>query len=75
MNGAKLAISIDHDLCIGNATCEMAAPKAFELNAEGQSVVVDPEAEPLEALLDAVALCPVNAVIVVDVESGERLEP
>jgi ferredoxin len=71
----RIAVSVDHDLCIGSATCVSTAPNAFALGETGQSVVIDPEAEALETLMDAVSLCPTSAVIVIDVETGEQLEP
>jgi ferredoxin len=71
----KLTVRVEHDLCIGNAMCRLAAPKAFVADAEGQSVVADPEAESFESLMDAVASCPTGAVVVEDAETGEVLEP
>ena len=38
----KLSISVDHNLCVGNAMCETIATKAFVLNDDRQSEVADP---------------------------------
>lgn len=71
----KPRVTVDHDLCIGNAMCRAAAPRAFVEDSEGQSVVANPEQETLAALLEAVASCPTGAVVVEDAETGEILEP
>jgi len=71
----NITVQIDRDLCIGNAMCRAAAPKAFIADSDGQSTVADPAAESLENLMEAVASCPVGAVVVRDGETGEMLEP
>lgn len=71
----KLKVTVDPALCIGNAMCRAAAPRAFVEDSEGQSVVAHPEEESLEALMEAVASCPTGAVVVEDAETGEILEP
>jgi ferredoxin len=51
------------------------APSRFELDdAEGRSHPVDPEIEPDDTVLDAVASCPMEAISVIDVETGEPVE-
>ena len=71
----KLRISVDHNLCVGNAMCETYAPKVFVLNDDRQSEAVDPEADTEENILEAAENCPVSAITVVDAETGERLFP
>ena len=44
----KLRISVDLDLCVGNAMCETFAPKVFVLNDDRQSQVADAEADTVE---------------------------
>lgn len=72
---SKLVVLVDHDLCIGNAMCRDAAPRAFVADANGQSVVADPDAESLESLMEAVGSCPTGAITVTDTETGASLEP
>ena len=43
----KLKITVDKNLCVSNATCIAFAPNTFELDANGQSEPVNPEAPPL----------------------------
>ena len=71
----KLRISVDHNLCVGNAMCETYAPKVFVLNDDRQSEAVDPEADTEGNILEAAENCPVSAITVVDAETGEKLFP
>ena len=71
----KLRISVDLNLCVGNAMCETFAPKVFVLNDDRQSQVADPEADTVENILEAAENCPVSAITVVDEETGETLFP
>jgi ferredoxin len=70
-----LRIRIDRDLCVGFGDCVEAAPGVFELDGEEIAVFVS-EAGTLtrEALIDACASCPVDALMAVD-EEGEQLAP
>lgn len=71
----KLRITVDHNVCVGNAMCENFAPNTFELNEERQSVVKNPEGDPEELILEAAENCPVSAILVEDAETGETLFP
>ena len=71
----KLSISVDHNLCVGNAMCETIATKVFVLNDDRQSEVADPEADTEENILEAAESCPVSAIRVVDADTGETLFP
>ena len=54
----KLKITVDHDVCVGNAMCETFASNTFALNAERQSEAVNPQGDPLDAVLEAADNCP-----------------
>jgi ferredoxin len=71
----KLRITVDHDLCMGNAQCLSLAPGVFKHNENRQSVVVDPAGAPEELILKAASYCPTGAIEVVDAETGERIFP
>ena len=49
------------------------APKVFRHPAERQSEVVDPDAAPVELVVQAATNCPTGAIQVADVETGEWL--
>ena len=71
----KLKITVDYNVCVGNAMCEQYAPNVFGLNEERQSFVKNAEGDPLELILEAAENCPVTAITVEDEETGEVLFP
>ena len=71
----KLRITVDYNVCVGNATCELFASNTFALNDDRQSAVVNPEGDPEEKVLEAAENCPVSAITVEDADTGERLFP
>ncbi len=71
----KLRVSVDLDICVGNAMCETYAPKVFVLNDDRQSTVADPNADTFENIMEAAQDCPVSAITVIDDETGETLFP
>ena len=71
----KISVSVDHDICVGNAMCITIATKAFELNAERQAVGANPDGDTEELILEAAENCPVAAITVTDADSGEQLFP
>ena len=71
----NLRIRIDHNTCVGNAMCETFAPHVFRLNDNRQSEVVDPSGDSEKKILEAAENCPVGAITVEDVETGEQLFP
>ena len=71
----KLRVSVDLDICVGNAMCETYAPKVFVLNDDRQSTVADPNADTFENIMVAAQDCPVSAITVIDDETGETLFP
>ena len=71
----KISVSVDHDICVGNAMCITIATKAFKLNDERQAVSADPDSDTEELILEAAENCPVAAITVVDADTGEQLFP
>ena len=71
----KISVSVDHDICVGNAMCITIATKAFKLNDERQAVSADPDDDTEELILEAAENCPVAAITVVDADTGEQLFP
>jgi ferredoxin len=72
---AGVTIEVDRELCFGFGDCVDSAPGLFELDDENKSVVIDPEAYDLDDVLVAAQDCPVDAILVIDVESGEQRYP
>ena len=71
----KLQVTVNHDLCVGNAMCETIAANVFVLNDDRQSEAKDPSADTEETILEAAENCPVSAIKVVDANTGETLFP
>jgi ferredoxin len=71
----RLAIKVDHAVCMGNGQCVFLAPAVFRHNDDLQSEVVDPAAAPEELILKAASSCPTGAIEVVDADTGEILFP
>ena len=71
----KLRVRVDHVKCVGNAMCTELAPGVFALNDDRQSEARNPAGETLEDILKAAENCPVGAITVEDVETGQRLYP
>jgi ferredoxin len=69
----RLSVRVDHDVCVGNAMCRVVAGNVFVSDPNGQSVVADATADPLERILEAAADCPVGAISVEDAETREQL--
>ena len=70
-----VTIQVDRVLCFGFGDCVDSAPDVFALDEENTSVVVDPDGADLDDLLLAAQDCPVDAIFVVEIESGEQLYP
>jgi ferredoxin len=65
---------VDRDICIGSAMCVSIAPDVFELDDEGLSQVVNPDAGDDDLLREAAEGCPVQAIILED-DQGNQVYP
>ena len=80
---AKYKVKVDQDLCIGAGSCVAVAPKVFELDAEGKAIILKKDGtknetsnfsdyaeinDTEENILNAAKSCPVNAIIIVEVD-------
>lgn len=62
-----VVITVDRDLCIGAATCLAAAIKAFGIDKDQKSIILNSaHEEKKEHLLEAVRSCPTGAIKVRD---------
>ena len=60
----RIRIEVDRGLCIGSGDCVDSAPGVFELDAEDKAVVIDPDGDPLDMVMDAAGNCPVTAIFI-----------
>ena len=72
---AKLKIVVDAEACIGDSICCDEAPETFEMNDDNIAEVKDPPGDDQETILNAARSCPVDAIVVVDTDTGEQLYP
>ncbi|MEU6316026.1 ferredoxin [Streptomyces sp. NPDC047009] len=73
--GDRWHIEVDRAVCIGSAQCVHRAPGAFSLDSARQSHPVHPDADAGEQVLDAAENCPVEAIAITLVGSGEPVFP
>ncbi len=70
----RVSIEVDRALCYGFGDCVDSQPQVFALDDEETAVVLDPDAAPLDDILEAAQNCPVDAIVVTDAD-GEQLYP
>ena len=71
----KLKIEVLIEDCIGDGACCDAAPGTFELTTDGVACVKHLVTDEPETILRGARVCPTDAIIVVDEDSGEQLVP
>lgn len=72
---SKYKIEIDRNLCIGDGACVGEAPDTFEMDTENIAVVKDAAGQTDAEILQAAQVCPVDAIILTDNQSGVRIWP
>jgi ferredoxin len=70
----RVAIEVDRALCYGFGDCVDTLPDVFALDDENTAIVLDPDAAPLDDLVEAAQNCPVDAIIITG-EDGEQIYP
>jgi ferredoxin len=74
MTSKRLEVTVDQDICVGNAMCRAIAPAVFEETASGQSEARDSSGASEHEILEAASCCPVGAISVKDAETGEDVQ-
>ena len=64
-------IEIDRSLCSGFGSCVKDAPDVFALDGESVATLLVAETDN-EVVLDAAGSCPMGAIAVYEVETGEQ---
>jgi ferredoxin len=70
----KMKAKVDRDVCIGSAMCVATAPDVFDLDDQGLSYVMDPDAGDEDLLREAAEGCPVQAIMLED-DEGNQVYP
>ncbi|MGC0332291.1 ferredoxin [Streptomyces sp. SAI-170] len=73
--GDRWHVEVDRALCIGSAQCVHRAPDAFHLDTARQSRPLRPDMDADERVLEAAENCPVEAIAVTLLGSGEAVFP
>ncbi|HSA51349.1 MAG TPA: ferredoxin [Yinghuangia sp.] len=73
--GDKWRVEVDRSVCIGSGMCVGGAPGDFTLDGGRQSHPVREITDSSEAIMDAAESCPVEAITIVDAETGETVFP
>jgi ferredoxin len=71
----KIKVTVNHNRCVGSQLCVNYQPEVFELNDEGQSVIISIEGVDPISLVQTAEQCPQCAIKVEDAETGEVLFP
>jgi len=69
----RWVIVVDKSTCIGSGVCAGTAPGRFVLDEQQRSGPVEAEIAPDETVRDAAACCPVEAISLVDADTGEQV--
>ncbi|MCX5047818.1 MULTISPECIES: ferredoxin [unclassified Streptomyces] len=73
--GDRWHVEVDRSVCIGSAQCVHRAAGAFRLDSAMQSHPVEPETDANERILEAAENCPVEAIVITLLGSGEPVFP
>lgn len=71
----KYNVFIDRDLCVSDKLCQDHAPDVFEYDEEGKPIVAHPNTDWPDNLVWIAKHCPVQAVRIVDADTGEQVWP
>jgi ferredoxin len=63
------------DTCVGSGMCAAIAGRFFRLGEDEQSRPLSPEIAPDDAVRDAMAACPMEAIVVTEARTGELIDP
>lgn len=73
--GDRWQVEVDRSVCIGSAQCVHHAPDAFRLDTARQSHPTTRETDATEPVLEAAEGCPVEAITITLLSSGEPVFP
>ena len=73
--GDRWHVEVDRSLCIGSAQCLHHAPGGFRLDTARQSHPVEADPDANERVLEAAESCPVEAIVITLLSSGEPVFP
>lgn len=73
--GDRWHVEVDRSLCIGSGSCVHHAPGGFRLDTARRSHSTAPDTDADEHVLEAAESCPVEAITLTLLGSGEAVFP
>ena len=70
----RIAVEVDRALCYGFGDCVDTLPDVFALDDGDTAIVLNPDAAPVDDIMEAAQNCPVDAIVVLGAD-GEQLYP
>lgn len=70
----RWAVRVDRDVCIGSGLCVGTAPEGFAFDEQQRSRPLSESIDPDEAVRDAAASCPVEAISLTDSGTGNPVD-
>lgn len=71
----RWTVSVDKRVCVRTGLCAASAPEQFELDAGGQGRARSETLPASEEVLEVAESCPIEAISIVDAESGGSVFP
>lgn len=71
----RYRIEVDREVCAGSAICAGIAPRHLEMGADHIARAVEEVIDADDAVIEAALNCPVDAIVVLDADTGETLPP
>jgi ferredoxin len=68
MNRTSVTVTVNEDLCVGNAMCRAIAPNTFVAAPNGKSIVAKENLDDSDLVIEAADTCPVAAIQVLTTE-------
>jgi ferredoxin len=68
-------VEVESETCIGSGICASLAPTTFAVGADRVSQVARPDVDEDPGVVDAASCCPVQAITVRDLATGQLIAP
>lgn len=71
----RLKIIIHRPRCIAAGNCIETAPETFALDERSKAIVINPEGNDDDTLIEAARACPTDAITIIDAETSTQIWP